>query len=93
MTNFRTKPPWQSGESVPSEYSIVAEFPHVSWGWDCDAHYWILLDKDGNRVLGTTSHGSFFICKDAQEWLNGQIEDLKEYIADTRKALRQLTND
>lgn len=87
---FRTSPPWEHGNIVPSEYTVVAEFPCVTWGWECDMYYWILRDSDGNRVLATTNHGSFLVCKEGPEWLKSQVKELSEFIECTKRALEQL---
>ena len=87
-----TEPPW-SGEDqdrIPPEYTIVAEFPSVTWGWECDMYYWILRDPEGRFVIGATSHGRFYIGELSQ--LEDQINNLTDYIGATRKAIEMLTS-
>jgi hypothetical protein len=95
MTNFQTEPPWESADRVPAEYEILAEFPNVSWGWECDLYYWILRDTDGEIFLGSTNHTRF--CwhrkQDAIDMLKEDIETLNEFIQDTKRALEMLPND
>jgi hypothetical protein len=95
VTNFRTEPPWERADRVPTEYEILAEFPNVSWGWECDLCYWILRDTDGEVFLGSTSHGRFFSKReqDAIDTLKEDIEALSEFIQDTQRALEMLPND
>lgn len=95
MSNFRTEPPWKGGKYVPAEYEILAEFPCVCWGWECDLYYWILRDPtDGEVFLGSTNHGRFFWRRkqDAIDTLGEDIETLNEYIQDTQRALEMLPN-
>ena len=95
MSNFRTEPPWERADRVPAEYEILAEFPNVSWGWECDLYYWILRDTDGEIFLGSTNHTRF--CwhrkQDAIDTLKEAIETLNEFIQDTKRALEMLPND
>lgn len=95
MSNFRTEPPWGSADMVPAEYEILAEFPNVCWGWECDRYYWILRDADGEIFLGSTSHGRFFSRRkqDTIDMLKEDIETLSEFIQDTKRALEMLPND
>ena len=88
-TDFRTEPPWEGedrGIEIPPKYTIVAELPCVTWGWEEDLHYWILRDQDGNLVVGASSHGSFYLA-DADS-LKEQISTLSGYIEATKLALQ-----
>jgi hypothetical protein len=94
MSEFRTEPPWGDyAHLVPTEYEIVAEFPSVVWGWECDLYQWILRAPDGELVVGGTSHGSFYVRRgvDAIRTLNNDIEILNSFIEDTQRALRFLS--
>jgi hypothetical protein len=96
MSNFRTEPPREGGKYVPAEYEILAEFPCVCWGWECDLYYWILRDPtDGEVFLGSTNHGGFFWERkqDAIDTLEEDIKTLNEFIQDTKRALEMLPND
>jgi hypothetical protein len=96
MTNFRTEPPWEASKGVPPEYEILAEFPFVVWGWECDRHQWILRAPDGEIVLGRTSHTGFHEAGsgiDAIRELNDDINTLSGFIQDTQRALEMLPND
>ena len=95
MTNFRTEPPWERADRVPIGYEILAEFPNVSWGWECDLYYWILRDTDGEIFLGSTDHGGFrwHRKQDAIDTLKEDIETLSKFIQDTQRALEMLPND
>ena len=86
-TDFRTEPPWQKeGIDIPPEYTIVAELPRVTWGWELDPYYWILKDQDGTLVLGTSSYGDFCLAND--DSLKEQISTLSGYLEDTKSALQ-----
>ena len=86
-TDFRTEPPWQKkGIDIPPEYTIVAELPCVTWGWELDLYYWILKDQDGTLVLGGSNHGGF--CLANADSLKEQISTLSGYIEDTKSALQ-----
>ena len=87
-TDFRTEPPWQEKEeiSIPPEYTIVAELPCVTWGWELDLYYWILKDQDGALVIGASSHGRFYLA-DADS-LKEQISALSGYLEATKSALQ-----
>jgi hypothetical protein len=60
-TTLRWKGPWESKsvDQVPEGHKIVAEFPNVVWGWECDLYRWIIEDPSGRRYIGGTSHGRF----------------------------------
>ena len=89
-TDFRTEPPWQNeGVVIPPEYTIVAELPCVTWGWELDLYYWILKDQDGTLVLGASSHGRFYLA-DADS-LKEQISTLSGYLEATKSALQLIT--
>ena len=84
-TDFRTEPPWQEGDSIPPEYTIVAELPCVIWGWEIDLYYWILKDQDGALVLGASSHGRFYLAN--ADSLKEKISTLSGYLEATKSAL------
>ena len=62
---LRWQGPWESEDldQIPEGHKILAEFPAVVWGWECDLYQWILRDPDGRRYIGGTSHGSFYEVK------------------------------
>ena len=85
--NFRTEPPWQKkGIDIPPEYTIVAELPHVEWGWELDLYYWILKDQDGTLVIGASNHGRFYLAN--ADSLKEQISTLSGYLEATKSALQ-----
>ena len=89
-TNFRTEPPWQKeGIDIPPEYTIVAELPRVTWGWELDLYYWILKDQDGTLVLGGSNHGGFRLVN--ADSLKEQISALSGYLEATKSALQLIT--
>jgi hypothetical protein len=59
---LRWQGPWESEDldQIPEGHKILAEFPSVVWGWECDLYQWILRDPNGRRYIGGTSHGSFY---------------------------------
>ena len=85
-TNFRTEPPWETKAYIPPEYTIVAELPCVTWGWELDLYYWILKDQDGTLVIGRSNHGGFCLANTYS--LKEQISTLSGYIEDTKSALQ-----
>ena len=86
-TDFRTEPPWQKvGIDIPPEYTIVAELPRVTWGWELDPYYWILKDQDGTLVLGGSNHGGFRLVN--ADSLKEQISALSGYLEATKSALQ-----
>ena len=95
MSDFRTEPPWESADTVPTEYEILAEFSNVCLGWECDLYYWILRDTDGKVFLGSTTHGRFLQHRkqDAIDTLKKDIEYLNQFVQDTQRALEMLPND
>jgi hypothetical protein len=58
---LRWQGPWESEDldQIPEGHEILAEFPSVVWGWECDLYQWILRAPDGRRYIGGTSHGRF----------------------------------
>jgi hypothetical protein len=62
---LRWQGPWESEDlnQIPKGHEILAEFPSVVWGWECDLYQWILRDPDGRRYIGGTSHGRFYEVK------------------------------
>lgn len=89
---FLTGPPWDSNDidQIPPQYTIVAELPSVTWGWEGDLHYWILRDSQCKHVIGTTAHGSFCIAPTSA--LEDQIRDLTDFIEATKKGLEMLSD-
>ena len=86
-TDFRTEPPWQKeGIDIPPEYTIVAELPRVTWGWELDPYYWILKDQDGTLVIGRSNHGGFCLANTYS--LKEQISTLSGYLEATKSALQ-----
>lgn len=59
---LRLQGPWKSEDLdvIPEGHTIVAEFPSVVWGWECDLYRWILRAPDGRRYIGGISHGNFY---------------------------------
>ena len=91
-SNFRTEPPWSTEEldRIPPGYTIIAELPSVTWGWDCDLYYWILRNPEGQLVIASTNHGSFYIGKASD--LHYQINELADYIKATSEAIAMLAS-
>lgn len=58
---LRWQGPWESKniDQIPKGHEILAEFPNVAWGWECDLYSWVLRDPNGRRYLASTSHGHF----------------------------------
>lgn len=88
---FRTEPPWnlEDGAAIPEGHTILAEFPAVNWGWECDMYFWILRDPTGRIYLWASSHVMFYEAE-IQE-LEEQISELQSYIDATQQALKMLT--
>jgi len=87
---FRTEPPWKSenADAIPTEYTIIAEFPSVIWGWEVDSYFWILKDQGSRFVLASTAHGKFYLT--GVEELQEQIEELTGFIKYLNKGLSML---
>ena len=85
---FRTSPPWEQAPTLPEGHEIVAEFPAVCWGWECDMYYWIIRDSFNRVYVGTTSHGSFYKAEPAE--LTDKINTLNSYIQAMQQALSLL---
>jgi len=62
---LRWQGPWESEElsQIPEGHEILAEFPSVIWGRECDLYQWILRAPDGRQYIGGTSHGRFYEVK------------------------------
>lgn len=62
---LRWQGPWRSEDlsQIPEGHEILAEFPAVIWGWECDLYQWILRAPDGRRYVGGTNHGRFYEVK------------------------------
>lgn len=88
---FRTSPPWEQAPTLPEGHKILAEFPAVCWGWECDMYYWIIRDTSGRVYVGATSHGRFYEAKLSE--LTHQIDELNSYIEATQKALSMLKTE
>jgi hypothetical protein len=90
-TDFKIEPPWQEEGgrvNIPSRYTVVAELPCITWGWELDRYYWILKDQNGALVLGGSDHGRF--CVANTDSLREQISTLSGYIEATKSALQLL---
>lgn len=85
---FRTSPPWEQVPTLPEGHEILAEFPTVVWGWECDMYYWIICDPSNRVYIGATNHGSFYEAKPDE--LTYQISKLNSYIEATQQALSML---
>lgn len=82
---FRTSPPWEEAPTLPKGHEILAEFPAVLWGWECDMYYWIIRDPSSRVYVGATNHGKFYAAK--PDKLERQINELNSYIEVTQQAL------
>ena len=82
---LRTSPPWKEAPTLPKGHEILAEFPAVLWGWECDMYYWIIRDPSSRVYVGATSHGMFYEAK--PDRLAHQINELNSYIEATQQAL------
>jgi hypothetical protein len=67
---------------------VLFEFRRAFPGWECDSKGWIVMDKNGKKVVVLTNHGGPYIGNDLE--IKDDIARYEELINGAEEALNTL---
>jgi hypothetical protein len=65
-------------------YNKISAFPVLWQGWESDGQAWV-VEKDGQRYIGTTNHGEAVLA--SAEWLEDKIAEYARVLDASKEAL------
>jgi len=68
--------------------TVLFEFRRAFPAWECDSKGWVIMDKNGKKIVILTNHGSPYI--GTKKEIKNDIARYEELINDAEEALNTL---